>query len=267
MGASGAVHNSAIADGNWHSFGTTTRGGYSGTSGYGSRGYGYGYGHGYGYGRGYGWYGYGWRGYGCWGCGWGWGWGWGWPWALSWWAPYWYYPSWWWGPGYVAYPSPYYQDGAPYAPPPDNDDSGYQDYYSYGPPYAAPPDSNGFPSEGSTTPQRAAPAPALVAPVTGNVAESKPTILLYLTDGTVYPATDYWVADNMLHYVVSYGGEGTIRMDQVDLQRTINENAKRGVRVSLRPKPDSANAPPITSSPAGSPTNKVQPIALTRPAA
>ena len=85
-----------------------------------------------------------------------------------------------------------------------------------------------------------------------------PTILLYLTDGTVYPASDYWIAGNTLHYVVSYGGEAAVRIDQVDLQRTINENAKRGVRVSLRPRADSAKAPETSGAPAGArPANKV----------
>jgi len=118
---------------------------------------------------------------------------------------------------------------------------------------------------GSTPTPKPSAGPGLT---TGNVAESRPTILLYMTDGTVYPATDYWIAANTLHYVVSYGEESTVGMDQVDLQRTINENAKRGVRVSLRPRPDSAKVPETNGSPVGSlPPNKVQPIALVEPAA
>ena len=118
---------------------------------------------------------------------------------------------------------------------------------------------------GSTPAPKGSPGPSLT---TGNVAESKPTILLYMTDGTMYPATDYWIAGNTLHYVVSYGEESTVGMDQVDMQRTINENAKRGVRVSLRPRPDSAKVPQTNGSPVSSPpANRVQPIALVEPAA
>jgi hypothetical protein len=70
------------------------------------------------------------------------------------------------------------------------------------------------------------------------VAESTPTILLYMRDGTVLPASDYWVADNRLHYRVDYGGESTIDIDQLDLQRTVDENAKRNIRFALKPQPD-----------------------------
>jgi hypothetical protein len=72
-------------------------------------------------------------------------------------------------------------------------------------------------------------------PLTGNVAASTPTVLIYLKDGTTYAATDYWLADGHLHYVVSYGGENALNMDDVDLQRTVDENARRGVHFSLKP--------------------------------
>jgi hypothetical protein len=36
---------------------------------------------------------------------------------------------------------------------------------------------------------------------------------------------------------VKYGGENAIGMDQVDLQRSVDENARRGVKFSLKPKP------------------------------
>jgi hypothetical protein len=83
-------------------------------------------------------------------------------------------------------------------------------------------------------------------PVTGNVAATTPTVLIYLSDGTTLAASDYWLADGQLHYYVNYGGENSVDMSQVDLQRTVNENAKRGVRFSLKPNPDSAN--PVPSS-------------------
>jgi hypothetical protein len=74
-------------------------------------------------------------------------------------------------------------------------------------------------------------------PYTGNVAESTPTVLIYLEDGTLFAATDYWVTGYTLHYRVSYGGEGAVDIDQVDWQRTVKENAKRGVPFKLKTQP------------------------------
>jgi len=83
-------------------------------------------------------------------------------------------------------------------------------------------------------------------PLTYNVADTTPTVLLYLKDGTLYPASDYWLADGKLHYRVNYGGENAVALDQVDLQKTVDENAKRGVHFSLKPNPDAA--PPASDS-------------------
>jgi hypothetical protein len=79
-------------------------------------------------------------------------------------------------------------------------------------------------------------------PVTGNVAHSTPTVLLYTKDGTTIAASDYWIADGKLRYSVSYGGESVMDMNQIDPQRTVDENAKRGVGFSLKPKSDSQPA-------------------------
>jgi len=73
-----------------------------------------------------------------------------------------------------------------------------------------------------------------------------------LKDGTMYTATDYWLADNELHYVVNDGDESTILLDQFDLQRTVDENAERGVPFTLKPNPEE-------SSPALSPDNGASP--------
>ena len=88
-----------------------------------------------------------------------------------------------------------------------------------------------YPDQGSGNPN----------PVTGNVAATTPTVLIYLNDGTTYAASDYWLADGKLHFTVSYSGENSVDMGQVDLQRTVNENAKRGVRFSLKPNRDTWN--------------------------
>jgi len=87
-------------------------------------------------------------------------------------------------------------------------------------------------------------------PDTGNVAVTTPTVLLYLKDGTMYTATDYWLVDGKLHYLTSYSTESVVDMDEVDLQRTVDENAKRGVTFTLKHSP---NATP-GSSPAPAPS-------------
>jgi hypothetical protein len=61
--------------------------------------------------------------------------------------------------------------------------------------------------------------------------------VLYLKDGAVYAVTNYWIENNQLHYLTSYGGENTIRMDDIDLQKTVDVNAKRGVEFILKPAP------------------------------
>ena len=81
-------------------------------------------------------------------------------------------------------------------------------------------------------------------PMTGNVAASTPTILIYLNDGTTYVASDYWLADGKLHYTVNYAGESTVNIDEVNLQRTVDENAKRGVHFTLKPGPNTYAPPP-----------------------
>jgi len=78
----------------------------------------------------------------------------------------------------------------------------------------------------------------------GSSSSSDSEVVLFLKDGTVYAITDYWIADNKLHYVTNYGGENSIPLDQLDMQRTVDVNAKRGVNITLRPTPQSQQAAP-----------------------
>lgn len=103
-------------------------------------------------------------------------------------------------------------------------------------------------------------------PVTGNIAETTPTVLLYMKDGTTYAASDYWVADGKLHFYVNYTGESAVDMSQVDVQRTVDENAKRGVRFTLKPNPsrsapgaDTTSAPATGTAPATTPVTSPAP--------
>lgn len=64
--------------------------------------------------------------------------------------------------------------------------------------------------------------------------------VLYLNDGTSFAVTDYWVADYELHYITDGARENVIDLDQIDVQRTVDENAARGVNFTLKPAPGSA---------------------------
>ncbi|MFZ3332543.1 MAG: hypothetical protein WA197_18045 [Candidatus Acidiferrales bacterium] len=207
-----------------------------------------------------GWGGYGWRGGwgGCWGCGFGWGWGWGWGlgwggwwgpgWGFGWgWPGYGYYNPYWGWPGY-GYGDPGY--GVTYSNPDDSSSNLSPDYgsgsysnNSGGYDSGVNLNSNSNPADNSAEAIEPQGSPD-DNPDTGNVAASTPTVLIYLKDGTTYAASDYWLADGQLHYIVNYGGESTLNMDDVDLQRTVDENARRGVNFSLKPRPNRMNPQP-----------------------
>lgn len=65
---------------------------------------------------------------------------------------------------------------------------------------------------------------------------------LYLKDGTILNVTDYWVVDNQLHFKVVDETDGraveqTMPFDELDLQKTIDANTRRGFRFLLRNEP------------------------------
>jgi hypothetical protein len=65
---------------------------------------------------------------------------------------------------------------------------------------------------------------------------------LYLKDGTVYSVNDYWFVDGQIHFtLIEEGGtksvEQVIDFDELDLQRTIDDNTQRGFRFVLRNEP------------------------------
>jgi len=111
--------------------------------------------------------------------------------------------------------------------------------------------------------------PANGADSQSEVAASQPYSVLYLQDGTNYDISDYWVADGKLHYVTSYGGENSVDLNQVDLQRTVDANASRGLSFSLHPAApaplnpptsnDGASPAPGTAPPPAAPPTPPQP--------
>jgi hypothetical protein len=195
------------------------------------------------FGNGFNRFGFGFRG-GCWNCGFGlgfgfWpGWGFGWPgfgfW--NWWDPfYWDSLSWGWpGYGYYGYPA-----GYPY---------GYGQYDD-GSSYSSSPDSYFNTDSDSVS---AAPVPQ-DTPQTNGAADAAVPVLLFLKDDSVYSVRDYWVTGGQLHYVLLNGREGAFDADQLDMQRTVDENAKSGVQFTLKPNPDFAvplpGQRPSTSAP------------------
>jgi hypothetical protein len=64
----------------------------------------------------------------------------------------------------------------------------------------------------------------------------QPVTLLQLRDGSMYGLTDYWVDGQQLHYRTTYSGENSIGLDRVDLEKTAQLNADRGVVFELRAK-------------------------------
>lgn len=77
-----------------------------------------------------------------------------------------------------------------------------------------------------------------------NVAGSASAVLIYLKNGTTYTVSDYWLQGGRLYYTVNYGAPSTLKLKEVDWQRTVDENARRGIRFSLKPHPSTANSQP-----------------------
>jgi hypothetical protein len=186
----------------------------------------------------------------------GFGFGFGWPgyWP-SFYDPFWYdslwgWPSYGYSPGYyggnpgVYYdPNAYYDpnyDLRNYSPNANNPDNGAPDNAvpnTGAPPTASQPSTNGDTSLNAPGANR--------ANVGGNAgASAGQMVTLYFKDGTQFAASDYWFANEKLHYVGSDGSEKTIDLADLDLQRTIDENAKVGVKFWLKSSPNGSKAAP-----------------------
>ena len=67
-------------------------------------------------------------------------------------------------------------------------------------------------------------------------------VWLYLKDGTAYGVADYWFVNGRVHFIaVEEGGaksaEHVIGFDELDLQKTVDVNTRRGFRVVMRDEP------------------------------
>src|SRR5579864_6561360 len=83
---------------------------------------------------------------------------------------------------------------------------------------------------------------------------------LLLKDGMTLYVTDYWLVDDQLHFMIAEEEgmtpeEQVIPFDELDLQKTVDVNAKRGFRFVLRNEPfeqyvrDHPEGPPPAISP------------------
>lgn len=70
----------------------------------------------------------------------------------------------------------------------------------------------------------------------GAAGESQSVTVLYLKNGYSVGVTDYHLDEGELHYMTTYGSEDSVPISQVDLQRTVNENASMGVTFILHPR-------------------------------
>jgi hypothetical protein len=72
---------------------------------------------------------------------------------------------------------------------------------------------------------------------------SRVITLLALKDGTMYGVIDYWLDRGVLHYIPSYGGENTLPLEGVDINKTVELNSAKGIGFVLRSSPAIAPAP------------------------
>jgi hypothetical protein len=76
-------------------------------------------------------------------------------------------------------------------------------------------------------------------------AERHDQVQLFLKDGRIYNVTDYWFVNNQLHFsMVEEFEDGAVRpaehvigFDELDLQKTIDVNTRRGFRLVMRDEP------------------------------
>lgn len=72
--------------------------------------------------------------------------------------------------------------------------------------------------------------------------ERQPLAQLFLKDGTVYNVNDYWFVDGQIHFTMldesgTKSIEQVISSEELDLQKTIDVNTRRGFRVVMRDEP------------------------------
>lgn len=102
-------------------------------------------------------------------------------------------------------------------------------------------------------------SPGYPPPQENNNGPSANEYVLYLKDGSVYVVNDYWYSDGKLVYSTG-SGEASVDLESIDMQKTLDVNAKRGLVFTLRPAPQpsaptdqNSAAPPDQNAPAPAP--------------
>ena len=84
-------------------------------------------------------------------------------------------------------------------------------------------------------------APQVETPVYVYGAGRADLVKIFLKDGTVFSVSDYWFVNGQLHFVPAAEDEKPteqlVEMDEVDWQRTIDVNTRRGFRIVMRNEP------------------------------
>lgn len=93
-----------------------------------------------------------------------------------------------------------------------------------------------------TTEHYLAPPLTYASPVYVYSSDGHPLVQLYLKDGTAYSVNDYWFVGNDIHFTLLDESatktiEQVIPFDDLDIQRTIDVNTRRGFRVVMRSEP------------------------------
>ena len=128
------------------------------------------------------------------------------------------------GPWYGGYNFSPYGSSFLFMPPVDNLPPAFGDYLpstNYAPSYTFEPEPLPVPEE---------------PPPSSNASETQPVVNLVLKDGTVFGVTSYWLVNDRLFYITTYKIQSSIPIDDLDLQKTVDMNWKRGVAFRLTPQ-------------------------------
>ena len=143
-------------------------------------------------------------------------------------GPFGLYGSWYGGYNFAPYGSSFLS-----MPPVDNLPPAFGDYLpntNYAPAYIFEPEPLPVPEE---------------APPSANASEAiQPVVNLVLKDGTVFGVTSYWLVNDRLFYITTYKIQSSIPIGQLDLQKTVDMNWKRGVAFTLTPQAPQQNPEP-----------------------
>jgi hypothetical protein len=136
--------------------------------------------------------------------------------------------------------------------------------YPVGPAYpdsTYPPDDSSLSLQYSPVPPvPSLPAEELSEPPGSGTRQWRSEFLLYLKDGSVFAVISYTVSDGQVHYLTTYGQKNDMAVDLLDLQKTIDANAARGVAFTLTPPAPAAGASkPSPLGPAPAPEGPITP--------